>query len=36
MQSLLYAESIGGIKQPSWFAQPFAEPVQLATSLMFF
>jgi hypothetical protein len=34
MQYLLCAELIGGIKQPTWFAQPVDEPVQLATSLM--
>jgi hypothetical protein len=36
MQSLLYAGTIGGIKQPSRFAQPFAEQVQPPTSLMTF
>jgi hypothetical protein len=36
MKSLLYAESIGNIKQPSWIAQPFVELVKLATSLIFF
>jgi hypothetical protein len=35
MQSPLFAESIGGIKQPSWFAHPFIEPVQPSTSLIF-
>jgi hypothetical protein len=30
IQSLLYAESIYDIKQPSWFTQPFMELVQLA------
>ena len=34
MQSLLCAGSIGGIEQPSRFVQPFAEPVQMPTSLM--
>jgi hypothetical protein len=36
MQSLLYAGTIGGIKQPSWIAQPIVEPVQLPTSLRYF
>jgi hypothetical protein len=31
MQSLLYAESISGIKQPTWFTKPVVELVQLAT-----
>jgi hypothetical protein len=26
--------SIGGVEQPSCFVQPFAEPVQMPTSLM--
>jgi hypothetical protein len=34
MQSLLCAKSIDNIKQPSWFAQPFAKLVQPPTSLM--
>jgi hypothetical protein len=34
VQSLLYVESTGSIKQPTWFAQPIAEPIQLATSPM--
>jgi hypothetical protein len=36
MQSLLYAAIIGGIKQPSWIAQPIAKPVQPSTSLRYF
>jgi hypothetical protein len=36
MQYLLYARAICGIQQPSWIAQPIAEPVQSPTSLMFF
>jgi hypothetical protein len=34
MQSLLCAGSIGGVEQPSRFVQPFAELVQMPTSLM--
>jgi hypothetical protein len=36
MKYFLYAGTIGGIEQPSHFAQPFTEPVQPPTSLMTF
>jgi hypothetical protein len=36
MQYLLCAGIINGIEQPSWIIQPFAELVQLPTSLRYF
>jgi hypothetical protein len=36
MQSILYAGTTDGIKQPSWITQPIVEPVESPTSLRYF